>query len=291
MNDTWGYKSYDTNWKTPEFLIRSLADAVSKGGNFLLNVGPTAQGEIPAPSVERLAAIGRWLKVNQEAIYGTTASPFPYLSWGRSTRKGQKLFLHVFDYPANGELRVPMANKISRAYLLANSAKSLTITPGKQVSTIKLPAQAPDPINTVVVVEFAGEPVVAPPPVKGKTAVASSQLSATDGPAGLLDGDRQTRWTAAKGEHSATVSVDLGKPTSISCFIVDEPWHPWERKQQQIQLQYKQGGEWKTAADVKTGGAGHIEKFRPVVAQEFRLVVANTTNEPSLSEWQLYGAE
>ncbi|HEX8427495.1 alpha-L-fucosidase [Hymenobacter sp.] len=291
MNDTWGYKSYDTDWKSSETLIRSLADAVSKGGNFLLNVGPTAQGEIPAASVERLAAIGKWVKVNQASIYGTTPSPFSYLSWGRCTRKGQQLFLHVFDYPANGELRVPMSNKISRAYLLASPAKNLLVQPQKQLSVVKLPTQAPDPINTVVVVEFEGEPAIAPPPITGKQATASSQLSAKEGASSLLDGDRQTRWTAAKGEHNATVGVNLGKPTSISCLIVDEPWQPWERKQQQIQLQYKQGSEWKTAADVKTGGAGHIAKFSAVTAQEFRLVVANKTNEPSLLEWQLYGAE
>jgi alpha-L-fucosidase len=92
MNDTWGYKSYDTNWKSPQTLIRYLAEIVSKGGNFLLNVGPTAEGEIPKPSIERLAEVGKWLKVNKESIYGTTASPFAYLSYGRCTRKGQKLF-------------------------------------------------------------------------------------------------------------------------------------------------------------------------------------------------------
>jgi alpha-L-fucosidase len=291
MNDTWGYKSYDTNWKSAAFLIRNLTDAVSKGGNFLLNVGPTAEGEIPAPSVERLAAMGRWLKTNHEAIYGTTASPFSYLSWGRATRKGQKLFLHVFDYPANGQLRVPLGNKISRAYLLARPSQALAVTPGRRLSTIKLPAAAPDPVNTVVVVEFAGEPAVAPPPVKGKVATASSQLAPAEGPAGLLDGNRDTRWTAAKGERSATVEVDLGQPTRISCLVVDEPWHPWERKQQRLTLQYKQGSEWKTATAVKTGGAGHLGTFPEVTARQFRLVVANAAAEPSLLEWQLYGTE
>lgn len=71
MNDTWGYKSYDHNWKSKETLIHNLIDIAAKGGNFLLNVGPTAEGLIPAPSIERLSAIGRWLKVNGEAIYET----------------------------------------------------------------------------------------------------------------------------------------------------------------------------------------------------------------------------
>ena len=88
MNDTWGFKSYDENWKSPETLVRQLVDAASKGGNYLLNVGPTARRTIPQPSVERLAAVGQWMQVNGEAIYGTTAGPFTTpLPWGRATSK------------------------------------------------------------------------------------------------------------------------------------------------------------------------------------------------------------
>jgi alpha-L-fucosidase len=71
MNDTWGYRKDDNNWKSAEMLVHNLADIAAKGGNYLLNVGPTAEGEIPKPSVERLAEIGKWLKVNAEAIYAT----------------------------------------------------------------------------------------------------------------------------------------------------------------------------------------------------------------------------
>ena len=71
MNDSWGYKLKDDNWKSDEMLIHNLVDIVAKGGNYLLNVGPTAEGLIPGPSVERLASIGKWMKVNQEAIYET----------------------------------------------------------------------------------------------------------------------------------------------------------------------------------------------------------------------------
>lgn len=235
--------------------------------------------------------MGKWLKVNGEAIYGTTASPFPYLSWGRATRKGQQLYLHVFEYPADGQLRVPMANIITKAYLLASPGQKLSIRKETDRSVITLPAQAPDPINSVVVVEFTGEPSVLPLPMLGKQAIVSSQKSASESPAYILDQDRRTRWEAAKGERSATVEVDLGNPTAISSFVIDEPWHTWDNKSQTIALQYLENKEWKTAAQIETKGVGKSEKFKPVIARRFRLLVENKDAEPTLSEWQLYRPE
>jgi alpha-L-fucosidase len=291
MNDTWGYKSYDTNWKSPQTLIRYLAEIVSKGGNFLLNVGPTAEGEIPKPSIERLAEVGKWLKINKESIYGTTASPFPYLSYGRCTRKGQKLFLHVFDYPADGLLRVPMTNKIKRTYLLAKPSVNLVVRREETRSLISIPTKVPDIINTVVVLEFEGEPVISPSPMVGSLVVVSSQKSIAETGANLLDGDRLTRWQAAEGDRKATIEVDLKTPRSISGCIVDEPWKPWDNKKQEITLQYKEGAAWKTVSRFTTKGIGNVENFKPVTAQYFRLIIENKDAPPTLLEWQMYGPE
>jgi alpha-L-fucosidase len=95
MNHTWGYKKEDNDWKSTGDLLHNLVDIASKGGNFLLNVGPTAQGIIPQPSVERLTAMGRWLRINGQSIYGTSASPFRKLSWGRAT-PGAARFIFMF---------------------------------------------------------------------------------------------------------------------------------------------------------------------------------------------------
>ncbi|MDH7570524.1 MAG: alpha-L-fucosidase [Armatimonadota bacterium] len=165
MNDTWGYKSYDQNWKSTPDLIRKLVDIVSKGGNFLLNVGPTAEGEIPQPSIDRLREIGRWMKVNGEAIYATTASPFTRLPWGRCTAKVgpgvSTLYLHVFDWPADGRLVVPgLRNRVRAASLLAGGARLQTTQTGEEV-VVHLPANAPDPVASVVKVEIDGAPDVA----------------------------------------------------------------------------------------------------------------------------------
>ncbi|MCW3091807.1 MAG: Alpha-L-fucosidase [Ferruginibacter sp.] len=291
MNDTWGYKSYDSNWKSTTTLIRNLAEIVSKGGNFLLNVGPTSLGEIPKASVERLAQMGRWLKVNKESIYGTTASPFPYLSWGRCTRKEQRLYFHIFDYPADGELRIPMTNKIKKAWLLASPAKKIMVTAEASRTVIHLPKIAPDKINTVVAVEFEGEPLTSPMPLAGKQVVVSSQKSEAEGGKNLVDGNRLTRWEAAEGERKATIDVDLQKPATISSLIVDEPWHPWDNKKQMLTLQYKSGQDWKTIFQAATKGIGDVQNFKPVTAQYFRLVVENKDAAPTLLEWQMFGPE
>ncbi len=157
MNDTWGYKSYDNNWKSCEDLLHKLVDIASKGGNFLLNVGPTAEGLIPGPSVERLAAIGEWMKVNSESIYGTTASPLGEVPWGRCTAKPGKLYLHVFDWPANGKLEVSgLKNKVKKAYLLADKkrAKLLVMHTNSEKVVVTVPSKAADPVNTVIVLEI-----------------------------------------------------------------------------------------------------------------------------------------
>jgi alpha-L-fucosidase len=164
MNTTWGYKSFDDKWKSTDTLLHNLIDIASKGGNYLLNVGPTSEGLIPEASVERLHQIGRWMKVNGEAIYGTTASPFKELPWGRCTRKvsadGSTLYLHVFDWPSDGKLKVPgLKNKVESAMLLA-SGKKLSSTATAEGITLEVPSQAPDPISSTIVLKFKGQPEV-----------------------------------------------------------------------------------------------------------------------------------
>lgn len=160
MNDTWGFKSYDQNWKSAPDLIRKLVDIASKGGNFLLNVGPNSEGEIPAPSVERLRDIGAWLHVNQESIYGTTASLFRQLPWGRSTTKGNILYMHVFEWPQDDKLIVSgLRTKVLHATLLCTRQHLATRVEGTRLIVI-LPKNGPDPTDSVIKLEFAERPIV-----------------------------------------------------------------------------------------------------------------------------------
>jgi alpha-L-fucosidase len=179
INDTWGFRKDDTNWKAPGQIAFKLVDIVSKGGNYLLNVGPTAEGIIPQPSQEILRTVGRWLKVNGEAVYGAGTSPFgdefgEYTSRGAKNVRGEKLFLPQTEWRVTtkpgklyftffAEPRAPfelpaMKNRVTRAYRLADRAP-VDLKTGNGKTTFSLERPMLDPMATVVVVEFEGQKI------------------------------------------------------------------------------------------------------------------------------------
>jgi alpha-L-fucosidase len=176
MNDTWGYKQDDTNFKSTETLLRNLIDIVSKGGNYLLNIGPMQTGEVPMPEVERLQELGKWLAVNGESIYATQPTLFgdeagefsatekdeegkakfvPSWKW-RSTTKAGEIYVHLFDWPVSTFHLDKMPRTVTGAYLLADKARMpLKVTRNGEGLDIALPEYAIDPIATVLVLKTA----------------------------------------------------------------------------------------------------------------------------------------
>ncbi len=171
MNDTWGWKSSDKNWKSAPTMIHMLCDIASKGGNFLLNVGPQPDGRIPAESIDRLARIGAWMETNGESIYGTTASPFASLPWGRCTQKrlpqgNTRLYLHVFDWPKSVDgvaniLHIPgLSNEIIAARALGATSFSVSASRDPNGWSLSIPVTAPDATCSVIAIDLVGAPRV-----------------------------------------------------------------------------------------------------------------------------------
>jgi alpha-L-fucosidase len=181
INDTWGYKSNDTNFKPVAMLLHNLIDIASKGGNYLLNVGPTDKGIIPGPEVERLGAVGAWMKVNGDAIYKTSASPFKRLPFnGRATRRGDHLYLHVFQWPDGGLSLPGLQTPVRDARALASGEKLTVERSADGTVTISKP-KVIDPLATVIDLRLSGEPVVVEAPVTIKpNADGSFRFTATD---------------------------------------------------------------------------------------------------------------
>lgn len=152
INNTWAYNKNDKNFKSTRMLIQHLVEVASKGGNFLLNVGPGPDGTIQPEFVERLQAIGKWLQVNGTSIYGTTYGPLQTLPYGKCTANGKRIFIHVFDWP-NGALDVSgIAAHVRQVRLLAGD-RNLTFQQKGSQLTIHVPNQAPDPYVSVLEIE------------------------------------------------------------------------------------------------------------------------------------------
>lgn len=289
MNDIWGYKRDDHNWKSTEVLLHQLIDIASKGGNYLLNIGPMADGTVPEPSVERLKAIGKWMAVNSESIYGTVASPFSKTPWGRCTAKKHEgvttLYLHVFDWPKDGKLVVPgLKNSVSSALLLACGEKLTFERKGEDV-LVNLPATAPDANASVIKMEIQGAPdVVQIVALKGSM-TASSTWSVPGFEAEKANDDNsKSRWSGAEGTRSGWLEIDLGTEMSVGRALIRETSFP---RTEEFVLEYLDGDVWK---EITKGSAIAGEKmipFSPVKARRFRLNILKASNVPTIEEFVL----
>ena len=232
MNDHWGYNSHDTDWKTTQDLLQKLCDIASKGGNFLLNVGPRADGTFPPEAIDRLQGLAKWMQQNGDAIHGTTASVFDDLPFGRCTvrRDGDDTVLNllVFDWPQDKRLTVPgLGNEV-----LAATINGLELPYARQGADvlIALPDAVPGPDVVVVKLRVAGAPIVYRTPkltALTEQFVNTLQVSVDAGSAALearytLDGSEPTNASpVAKGpiEIADTTTVKVrsfhkGKPVS-----------------------------------------------------------------------------
>lgn len=183
LNGTWGYAAHNHNWKSNDTLIRGLADTVSRGGNFLLNIGPKADGSLPEETVKSFKAISEWMKINSEAIYGTRANPFRHaFPWGVVTQKGEDLYLIIYEMPQDRLLKLPFRGegKITAA-ALKEPSRLLPVKQGDNGLSIDLAHVEVVPSATVVKVSGRGEVIEGTFPEKGTFTLTPESAQLGDG--------------------------------------------------------------------------------------------------------------
>jgi alpha-L-fucosidase len=218
LNKTWGFSKFDALWKSPETVIRNLVEIVSRGGNYLLNIGPKGDGEIPVATVDILSKVGPWVGRNAESIYGTTANPFGELSWGYCTVKADKLYLFIRDWPKDGVLTLPgLKNPITSAYMLLDKSTKLQVNQGENQATIKLAQKPTDDPVSVLVLDLTGTPKVDPPVVYQDKAgsIELNYLTA------ITHGKTMTRFNRKGGFH---ISKWTGPEDTVEWLVhIDKP--------------------------------------------------------------------
>jgi alpha-L-fucosidase len=212
MNNTWGFKANDHNWKSTTDLLHKLTDIASKGGNFLLNVGPTAEGVIPQPSVERLQQVGTWLRRHGDSVYGTSAGPFRALAWGRVTQKPNRLYAHVWNVPQDRRLTFPgLQAQVTRAYLL-----------NVPQSTLKVVREANDVIVTLPAATSSGAaPLVVTLETRGVVSVENTQRQAADGSLSVIAANAEVQGKTLRYESGE------GKD-NLGFWTNEKDWARWD---------------------------------------------------------------
>jgi alpha-L-fucosidase len=227
FNDSWGYKKSDENWKSAATVIRELADVVSKRGFFSVNVGPTADGVIPQPEIERLRAIGNWLRVNGESIHGAQPSPYPCeFEWGSITSKPGRLYLQFSQWPAGGHFTLyGLTNRVRKAYTLEARGTSVSFSQtesgGRRELHLRLPAAAPDRNVSVIALDIEGAPVVEQALVQqpdGKVTLPSA-FARVEGPPVAID-NRSVAGNWLNPASSLEWSFQLYKPGTYEVVLL-----------------------------------------------------------------------
>ncbi len=158
MNDSWGYHKADDNWKSPKTCVRNLLTCARQGGNYLLNIGPTADGSIPPESVKILTAVGAWTAKNGAAVYGTDPCSVSRSNYMSFTRKGNTLFANVHFWPGPEVAIGGLRSKVLSAKLLATGTPVKFEQEEFRVKFTGLPTAAPDSPITTIAVECDGQP-------------------------------------------------------------------------------------------------------------------------------------
>ena len=306
LGTQWSWKPKD-KVKSFEESIRILAGCATGNGNLALNTNPMPDGRIEPRQAARFREIGRWLELYGESIYGTRGGPFLASAttqaahrapnapasgaWGGSTHKGNVVYLHVMRWPAGGIVLPPIPRRVVSHSVLTGGEAVVRQT--DQRITVSVAPEHRSKPDTIVRLLLDG-PAEGLTPQRspsgslalGKPAAASNfyRNDPTYAPARAFDDDPGTRWGCDWGTHSAWLAVDLGKPQAIARAAISEPYG----RVRKFELQVKDGATWRTFHSGTTIGPGLSAEFAPVTGRHIRLNILDTTDGPSIWEFQLF---
>jgi len=290
----WAWKP-DDHMKSLAECVQTLVRCAGGDGNLLLNVGPMPDGRIEPRQVRRLEEIGDWLDSHGESIYGTRGGPFKPGPYGASTRKGNRIYLHVFAWRDGAVLLPPIGPKVTGARVLGGGKAEVEQTDAGL--TVRVPEAGRDPIDTVIVLDLDApaadiEPVAwaSGSVATGRKATASNVYRkdvAHYGAAKALDDDPRTRWATDNGVHEAHLEVDLGKPARIGRVTIDE-CVAYGQRVKKFRVEAEANGTWQTVFEGATIGRKFTKSFEPVTARRVRLSILEATDGPTIWEFQLF---
>ncbi|MHB8956903.1 MAG: alpha-L-fucosidase [Pirellulaceae bacterium] len=312
LGKQWSWKPDDVLCSFEE-CIQVLVSCATGDGNLALNTGPMPNGAIEPRQVEVFQSIGKWLDKYGESVYGTRGGPFiapdarlrsgkEYYSnfqlaggrwWGGSTHTGNTIYLHILRWP--GETITLPAIEQTVLHHSVLTGGTVTVKQTEQGIEVCVPSHQRDPVDTIVKLELSGAakdvPVIKPVDrsgslAYGRTAAASNvyQLSSEYSPDKAFDDDPDTRWGCDWGTHSCWLEVDLGQARTFRRALLSEPFD----RVQEFELQVLEDGQWRTFHCGKTIGERCEVQFPPVTAQRVRLNILDTTDGPSIWEFQLF---
>ncbi|MFH1738091.1 MAG: alpha-L-fucosidase [bacterium] len=293
LGHQWAWKPDDLIKPAAECIVL-LVRCVGGGGNMLLNVGPTATGEIEPRQVERLKEIGAWLRQYGDSIYGTRGGPFAPSYWGASTHKGNKIYVHIFEGWESALELPPIEREIMSSRLLNGGAVKVAQSP--EGVTIDVPSTDCQPPDTIVELTLDGPAKDVSPKSagigmpEGVTARASNVRRREEGyaPGKAVDESPMSRWATDDGITQAWLEFHLPAPVTFDVIMMDEAFGP---RVQEFRIQAKDGDEWRTFYTGTTMGRNWAGKLKPVTAQDIRVDILEASDGPTIRDIQFHFVE
>ncbi len=294
--DQWAWGGEDDGVKSLETCLGMLVRCAGGDGNMLLNVGPMPTGQIAPEQAGLLKEMGAWLAQFGESIYGTRGGPFKPGDYGVSTRKGDTIYVHILQWP-DATLKLPVIpRKIVGSRLLGGGNAEVYQT--KAGIEISIPESQRQPIDTVVALQLDGSALdLAAVAVPGALSLATgSKVTASNvyhnqpeyGADKAIDGISDTRWATDSGTKSAWLEVDLGEPKTFDRAVIKQAFDELKRVRQ-FAVEYWHEGKWKAIYEGEDLGERLTARFEPVTAQRVRLNITESTDGPTIWEFQLFG--